>query len=75
MSIYAKYKLEDLREKLKEVENTFLGLRTPISRLIRDENGEVSDAKIQELVFSIPKRYFQPLLISLLNLQVCTLHK
>lgn len=50
MSIYAKYKLEDLREKLKEVENTFLGLRTPISRLIRDENGEVSDAKIQELV-------------------------
>lgn len=49
MSIYSLYDRDILREKLVEVENTFLGLRTPISRFICDENGEVSETKIQEL--------------------------
>lgn len=49
MNIEAQYNWNRLKEKLEEVENTFLGLKTPIGRFICDKNGDVSEAKIREL--------------------------
>lgn len=50
MEMYAEYNLDKLKGKLKEIEDTFLGLRTPVGKFVCDENGLASDEKIKKLV-------------------------
>lgn len=49
MNLEAEYNLGKMRERFQEIEETFLGLNTPVEKFVCDDNGVVTDAKVQEL--------------------------
>ncbi len=53
MSMDARYNRERLKERLKDIESTLLGLKTPVSKLVCDETGLATDIKVQALVDKI----------------------
>ncbi len=53
MDVVAEYKWKKLKERLKEVENTLLGLNTPVSKLVCDETDLATDAKVQALADAV----------------------
>lgn len=53
MDIYAKYNLGKIQERLNEIQQNILGLNTPVSKLMGEANGEVTDAKVKEFADTI----------------------
>ena len=49
MKLETEYNFGKLRERLQEIEDTFLGLKTPVAKFLRDKNGEMTDEKVQKL--------------------------
>lgn len=49
MNLEAEYNLEKLKERLQEIEDTLLGLKTPVAKFVCDSNGNVTEEKVQEL--------------------------
>lgn len=49
MNLEAEYNLEKLKERLQEIEDTFLGLKTPVAKFLCNDNGKLKDEKVQEL--------------------------
>lgn len=49
MNVNAEYNWENLKERLKDIENTLLGLKTPVSKIVCDKTGLVTDTKVQAL--------------------------
>ena len=53
MDVVAEYRWDKLKERLKEVENTLLGLNTPVSKMVCDETGLATDEKVQALADTV----------------------
>ena len=53
MDIYAEYNLGKIKGRLNEIQQNILGLNTPVSKLMGEANGEVTDAKVKEFADTI----------------------
>lgn len=53
MDAYKEYNWGKIRERLNEIEQNILGLNTPVSKLMGEANGEVTDAKVKEFADTI----------------------
>ena len=53
MDVNAEYNLGKIQERLNEIQQNILGLNTPVSKLMGEANGEVTDAKVKEFADTI----------------------
>ena len=53
MDVNAEYNLGKIKERLNEIQQNILGLNTPVSKLMGEANGEVTDAKVKEFADTI----------------------
>lgn len=53
MNADAEYNLEKLKERLKDIENTILGLKTPVGKLVCGKTGLATDDRVQALVDAV----------------------
>ena len=53
MDVYAKYNWDKISGRLKDIEQTILGLNTPVSKLVGDASGMVTDAKVKDFVNAV----------------------
>lgn len=49
MKLEAENNLKKLKVRLQEIEDTLLGLKTPVAKFVCDDNGIATDEKVQEL--------------------------
>lgn len=49
MNLEAEYNLKKLKERFQEIEDTLLGLKTPVTKLVCNDKGMLTDEKVQEL--------------------------
>ena len=53
MDVNEQYNLGKIQERLNEIEQTILGLNIPVSKLMADENGEITDAKVRDFAAAV----------------------
>ncbi|MBE5866608.1 MAG: hypothetical protein E7292_10445 [Lachnospiraceae bacterium] len=53
MDIYASYNWNKIKERLKDIEQTIVGLNTPVSKMVGNENGQITDEKVKEFANAV----------------------
>ena len=53
MNVEAEYNWYELKKELTAIEESFLGLRTPVENYICDKSGKISDEKIEKLLYRV----------------------